>query len=743
MSIRLASNPYLLHFDLIAEKSTYDSNTVDYQRIKQEILDKYFTLFSKYHPSSNITEKLEKYSKTIVHRVLNPILTHMARTELENIRAQFCSEWTQDGIPYHPNLHQVASNVVRTFMHMHKVFLRKIIGIYLKPTVDNNTKKMTMQKCINEEIAKCKDVEDKTDASFWQLWCQSENLQNALHRGLLELDQKIVMLEWCSDWMNEYMFWCYKRGPGFVLTETNPDDCTIEWNTRNNTIIHVCSLDESLASINHLTCDDMYDIIHYAWTFDSSEKSNTLHTIPKLSPNQIEDIKKFRTDVENKYKHEQEVFESQNNSNYRTWHIEDEEITHEFRQNMTFVTSVPGDGKDDWEDVSDSDDDMDFTQDPQEFVQISPEDEAKEAERKKKFERQKIEDKEEEEERNLQRITLQLKTETTEYYEGNRKSIKNREKMIQAKIDTKNAKILAMHEEMNQTLNRMQQGSNAWKKKKQELEVKISKEEVKLNQMTTNKKFVARENQTVSIKEDVSNLELEIQDKERRMQSIAQNLDYNKKQNQNQASNNMSEKEKEKLFEFESLRIEQDELREEKLAKVNELVKWETTDKQVFVNANGKRSGDGFVKYEKVPKKLENIVVNPGVSERGRQAVSDEQRETLPSWLEQLLEKAQVEYDNRDQGRISNTNNHRVHKTADERNRQHNKNRFERADEEGIERSQKNEDLTNQQVDKGSREERVQNRQKYRGHQQDQGVSRGGKPKEQGSSENYLKNNEH
>ena len=107
--------------------------------------------------------------------------------------------------------------ICRAFRHLHNEPIRMVIDAYfqhVKQKITADEAKETLHYALNLEIRQYSSQSKRQDTKRLHFLTKNNTAKDCLHTALLNLKEKVWVLEWCGDWKNILMFWDYEYGPG-------------------------------------------------------------------------------------------------------------------------------------------------------------------------------------------------------------------------------------------------------------------------------------------------------------------------------------------------------------------------------------------------------------------------------------------------------------------------------------------------------------------------------------------------
>lgn len=135
------------------------------------------------------------------------------------------------GKPY--SLAQVSHQLLRSFLHLHDQNMQSIISTYLKcfyQVVTEDEAFFVLKKAIENEVENFAEVSEYYDISLLKeilhddpksILTTASPLLYGIHEGLVELENKVVLLEWTADWKNNLKMFKYNKGPFNIIFDLN------------------------------------------------------------------------------------------------------------------------------------------------------------------------------------------------------------------------------------------------------------------------------------------------------------------------------------------------------------------------------------------------------------------------------------------------------------------------------------------------------------------------------------------
>ena len=129
----------------------------------------------------------------------------------------------------------MAHQIVRSFLHLHREGLQEIIKAYAKVFTTphqhiKHTKmfaKETLERILHA-TAQTEKTYNTWDAEIFKFLRENNHVIHTLHGALLSLHERIIFLEWCCDWKNERYLIDLPYGPMHILLQTQ-DNYVAGW----------------------------------------------------------------------------------------------------------------------------------------------------------------------------------------------------------------------------------------------------------------------------------------------------------------------------------------------------------------------------------------------------------------------------------------------------------------------------------------------------------------------------------
>ena len=223
-----------------------------------------------------------------------------AESELEQImkaETEWC-EWielTHQGMRMQNNFtntRETAHSMLKCVTHLHPFVMRYLLTEFRKKTQTTHKEKVLMQ-CLRAEIYFYRDKMNDYDVRFFQYILSYPELRRQIVAALQRMEEKVVLLEWMSDWTAFFNFCQYPRGPFYrllhpVFTEAGATLCSYK---RAGEIVSCHNSISSLALLNNHN----YMILLKDACSESPGDKITCH---EVTPEQIAKLTKFRQCVE-------------------------------------------------------------------------------------------------------------------------------------------------------------------------------------------------------------------------------------------------------------------------------------------------------------------------------------------------------------------------------------------------------------------------------------------------------------
>ena len=270
----------------------------------------------KAHPHNTLILRVKNhfahYCKTLIHPQMNSILRK--RSTVEQIREKLFNHNPQ------ATRNAVAHQINRTFRHFHSDNLRPMIRIYfslfLKMISEEEAKIQLVKHLKDENQTATLQKSDTWDRPIIAEFATNVQLQNALHDELVALKDKVVLIEWSSEWLNEYFFFCYDKGPGHYMLTPGKDNKTPVYQNRNGYKLHVTDIfgdprqygTHGIYYLSRdLSMDDYIDMIKLKWMLELAPKKvkQIRNETPALNPMQSQELKRYIDWIEKKFKQDQ------------------------------------------------------------------------------------------------------------------------------------------------------------------------------------------------------------------------------------------------------------------------------------------------------------------------------------------------------------------------------------------------------------------------------------------------------
>jgi len=228
----------------------------------------------------NLTIKVSDHCKFLVHSY-NDTFYNFAKTEFDKLtsdttfterRETWLSrksnsaniKFGQKVITYYRSGREIAHHFLRVFRHSE--FLETIVLQYYSFRDKNNESllRTLLQRFLTKEL----EIFDK----YQRLACEKNvltmtltNLKilDALHNTLLKMKDKVVLLYWCSEWKDEFLFFFYKHGPCAHLLHPQQKSNSLAYTTPTlklkNVKCHIFDI------FNRNTCNQLAQISLNDW----------------------------------------------------------------------------------------------------------------------------------------------------------------------------------------------------------------------------------------------------------------------------------------------------------------------------------------------------------------------------------------------------------------------------------------------------------------------------------------------
>lgn len=264
----------------------------------------------------NISSHFAHFCKTKIHPRMNCILKK--KSTVEQIRKHLFKHNPQ------ATRNTVAHQINRTFRHYHSEHLRPIIKIYFNlflKKISVEEAKTQLVKCLNDENeAATLQKSDSWDRPIINEFATNEKLQQALHAELMALKDDVVLVEWCSEWLNKYFFFCYDKGPGYYMLTPGTDNKTPVYQSRKGRYLHVTDIfgdsnkfgTHGIWFLSHyLSLPDYADMIKLQWTIElAPEKVHKVSDpLPPLQLEQMEQLQRYKNWIEKKFEQEHQQWQ--------------------------------------------------------------------------------------------------------------------------------------------------------------------------------------------------------------------------------------------------------------------------------------------------------------------------------------------------------------------------------------------------------------------------------------------------
>ena len=102
--------------------------------------------------------------------------------------------------------HRKIHEICRAFRHLHNEPIRMIINAYfqhVKQQITADAAKKVLHYALNLEISKYSRTSKRQDQKKLRFLATNDSAKNCLHQALLNLKEKVWVLEWCGDWKSK------------------------------------------------------------------------------------------------------------------------------------------------------------------------------------------------------------------------------------------------------------------------------------------------------------------------------------------------------------------------------------------------------------------------------------------------------------------------------------------------------------------------------------------------------------
>ena len=266
----------------------------------------------------NITSHFSHYCKTKIHPRMNAILRK--RSTVEQIRHELFEHDPQG------SKSMVAHQINRTFRHLHSQHLRPIIRVYFSLFMGKMTESQAKDQLLtclkSENTQPFLHSSDTWDRPIIGEFATNGPLQDALHLELKSLRDDVVLIEWCAEWLNEYLFFCYDKGPGYYLLTPDKHDRTPWYTAASGHHLHVTDvLGDHRKLGTHAIIDmsrrlsllDFANMIKLNWKRQLSPSYPHLYpsAIVPLEPRQRTRLMHYKSWIEDKFNDKMKKFQRQ------------------------------------------------------------------------------------------------------------------------------------------------------------------------------------------------------------------------------------------------------------------------------------------------------------------------------------------------------------------------------------------------------------------------------------------------
>ena len=203
---------------------------------------------------------------------------------------------------------QEIHEICRAFRHLHNMPIRMIINAYfqhVKKQITADAAREVLHNALNLEISEYSRISKRQDQKKLRFLAKNDQAKNCLHQALLNLKEKVWVLEWCGEWKNILMFWDYDYGPGHLLVKRIKNNLRPVYFTHSFFPIHLNGRFEASDAqgddyyLKHLQNEDLAKIIEHAWlgTLDEIFRYNVPSLREKCTV-EVEDEKKFDAKIQ-------------------------------------------------------------------------------------------------------------------------------------------------------------------------------------------------------------------------------------------------------------------------------------------------------------------------------------------------------------------------------------------------------------------------------------------------------------
>lgn len=212
-------------------------------------------------------DKYAAWVKREIHRIANPVMIKATYGPELQGRLKLMTHGPRKRVMHWK---EAASQIIRVLMHIHEDQIQKIIGSYVRVNelkVGKESAFETLQEELKREYETCCRISKTEDRNVLKEFAENVALQQTIHKVLLALKRKVVLLEWGCEWKNFLYFWCYDRGPG----NTTMASISARYGDDSK------EMDEVFTTIGEITFEEFCGMTYQDWVQypDSSKRPQT------------------------------------------------------------------------------------------------------------------------------------------------------------------------------------------------------------------------------------------------------------------------------------------------------------------------------------------------------------------------------------------------------------------------------------------------------------------------------------